>query len=409
MKNIFVSRNVILIVISLFCGTFLTYAQIAQPQLDSAYGAMWSPDGRTLAISGRSGLWLYNLLTGNLESISQGVAFNGWTTDSRIFTGFGFFNPVTRLVEGQFTLQRPQYTFSTNIGLSRDAKTLAVLEGDYLDSIAVYNTVNGELIRRINTNNPNAGPQIAWSPDDSRFAMLKPNQPSVLLIPNTDTPRITEYSIANSPSYKSGQFPINIKWSPSGKFLAIGATPSTVFLLDVQSGKFVGNLEGQSPVGLAWSPDETILAVTNGIGTLTLFDVKTRTMIEQYHTSGYNKQIEFSPLGGQLAVANDFTVLAQNGTQSPQVTQQLGVYVRSIGTENAVQLFVPAASPEKLQAITKACGVQPSVQQSLTAQITSNKLQDFTTQVSALTDAQIPPGCKADLLAVAEALMAQGQ
>jgi len=411
MNRVYVSRILITLLISLSYSLSLVYAQSSQ--LDSAYGAKWSPDGRILAISSKNGVWLYNIITGKLEQISERFSIYSWTFDNRIFTGTGFFNPVTRQIEGQFKLQQAQSTFSTPIGLSQDTKSFAMLEGNYLDTIAIYNTTNGELIRRIATNNPNAGPQIAWSPDDSRFAMLRPNKPTVLLIPNTENPNITEFSIVNSSAYQSGQFPVRLKWSPNGQLLAIAASPSTIFILDVQNGKFVSNLEGQASALMAWSPDSTLLAVTDGAGAIGLFDVKTGATVESYHTGGVNWDIEFSPFGGQLAVANDLEAAKQNGSQVAQHAQsdiqQSGVYARSIGIDNAVQLFVPAPSHEKLQAIMQVCRVQPNVRQSLTAQITSNKLQTFANQLSTLTDTQILPGCKADLLAVTKALSATAQ
>lgn len=386
---------------------------IQQPQLDSAYGAAWSPDGRILAVSSHSGLWFYDFTTGTLESAPHDLAFNGWTSDNRIFTGFGFFNLLTQRIEDQFDLQRQNNIFSTSIGLSRDTKTIAVLEGAYLDTIAVYDTTRGELIRRIETGNPNAGPQIAWSPDNSHFAMLRPNKPSVLLIPNTDKPTITEYLLTSSTAYRSNQLPIHVKWSPNGQLLAIGAAPSTTFILDIQSGKFVGTLEGQAPVGMAWSPDAVFLAVADGVGTISLFDVKKASVIEHNYTSGYNWSIEFSPFGGQLAVANDVMAAKQNRTQVGQQSQlnvqQSDVYVRSIGIDNAVQLFVPIPSLKRLKTITETCGVKPNIHQALISLINANDLTAFTKMVSALTDDQSPAGCKADLLAVAEALEAKSQ
>jgi hypothetical protein len=77
--------------------------------------------------------------------------------------------------------------------------------------------------------------------------------------------------------------------------------------------------------------------------------------------------------------------------------------------DGAVQIVVPAPSLEKLKMITEACNTQLTVEQLLITQINEKQLSTFTTQVNGLTNAQIPPGCKADLLAVANALMAHAQ
>ncbi len=388
---------------SLLISCFNTHPlyALATLELEGAYSANWSPDGSLMAIGGTNGLWLYHPFTNNLEFLTNEFSFQSWTLDNRIFTGFGFYNPITRHMEGKFELQPPPDIFSPAIGLSRDAKSFALLEGDYLDTIVVYNTDNGTLIRRIETHNQNAGPQIAWSPDDSQFAMLTPNRPSVLIIPNTGEPKITEYSLHLSPNYKPDQWPSRVKWSPNGKLLAIFAgSPSTIFLLDVQNGIFVDHLEGQVADTLMWSPDGALLAVSNGLDTVSVFDVRTGRVIEQYPSIHGKRQyryfMEFSPYGGQLAITNDV------GGNEAQI--QSTAYFRSIGKSNAVQLFVPAPSLERLKSITQVCGLQPNIQDALNDQIDENNLQAFTDQISALTEAQIPLGCKADVLAVARIL-----
>ncbi|MBZ0099279.1 MAG: hypothetical protein K8F30_09350, partial [Taibaiella sp.] len=92
MKRIFV---LILLLISIRID--VTSTRSAQEILEQATGVAWSLDGSILAISGSHGLWFYYVENGILEYITSEFAFNGWTTDNRIFTGKGFFNPITHL------------------------------------------------------------------------------------------------------------------------------------------------------------------------------------------------------------------------------------------------------------------------------------------------------------------------
>jgi dipeptidyl aminopeptidase/acylaminoacyl peptidase len=218
-----------------------------------------------------------------------------------------------------------------------------------------------------------------WTADGTRFAMF--------------TFRMVEPGTPNSQPIDSGA----------------QAILESLFIVDVPSGNRI-HVEGL-PAGIgyaAWSPDGQYLAGGSNAASLYVWDTTTGAVVESYAlpSEKWLRMVRYSPTGGRLVVGmidSSVTSSLVDTTLRPTSTfsqTQLG---------GAFQIFAPAASPEKLQAITKACGVQPSVQQSLTAQITTNKLQDFTAQVSALTDAQIPPGCKADLLAVAEALMAKGQ
>ncbi|HEX2907406.1 MAG TPA: WD40 repeat domain-containing protein [Phototrophicaceae bacterium] len=385
----------------------------AQETLNRAYSANWSPDGRILAINGNSGLWFYDIEHGTLEHITSDFAFIGWTSNNHVFTGRGFFNPITRHLEDSFELQRPQDIFSTRIGLSHDTTLYALLEGDYLDTIVIYSTETGAPIRRINTTNPNAGAVTKWSPDNTLFAMQVGNRPSVLIIPNTETPTILEYSIKNSPAYQQDQFLFRFQWSPDGDILAIGTTQAIIFLLDVQSETFFGSLESQVPMNIAWSPDGKRLAASNMDGTITVWDVETEAILEKLQTTGLLYDLEFSPYGGVLAIANDIEkALQHNSDGSPRQlilsTNNPKLYIRSIGERNAVQLFVPAPSLQRFAEIASFCGApatltafdtQPEDSIALKVQI-----ETLLQQLADLPENAIPFGCTTDLTAILEAL-----
>lgn len=74
-----------------------------------------------------------------------------------------------------------------------------------------------------------------------------------------------------------------------------------------------------------------------------------------------------------------------------------------------VQIIVPAPSLERLRLLTERCGMADVTEGALLAQAEMSHLPAFIQQVETLNEDQIPPGCAADLIAVAQALQAQGE
>lgn len=69
-----------------------------------------------------------------------------------------------------------------------------------------------------------------------------------------------------------------------------------------------------------------------------------------------------------------------------------------------LSIIVPMPSLEQLQSIANTCHAPEAVGQSLTGSNQADQLTDFVAQIEALPEDSIPPACRADLLAVAEAL-----
>jgi WD40 repeat protein len=156
--------------------------------------------------------------------------------------------------------------------------------------------------------------------------------------------------------------------------------------------------------GLAWSSINREIATHSADGLVKLWNLETETILEEYRgVEQYPGNVHFSPFGGRLAFGR--TVL-QSGTVSSSEQQPIITESRANALYNIV---VPAPSPERLQAITDACGLQPAADQALTTEISTQDYAGFTTQLEALPEDALPPGCRADLLAVAAALDAQGE
>jgi WD40 repeat protein len=156
--------------------------------------------------------------------------------------------------------------------------------------------------------------------------------------------------------------------------------------------------------GLAWSPSSQEIATHSADGSVRIWDLETQIAVEQYFgVEQYPGSVSFSPFGGRLAFGR--TVVQSN---SVSTTEQQPIITED-RTNALYNIVVPAPSPERLQAITDACGLAPAADTALTAEISTQNYAGFTAQLEALPEDALPPGCRADLLAVAAALDAQGE
>jgi WD40 repeat protein len=213
----------------------------------------------------------------------------------------------------------------------------------------------------------------------------------------------------------------SVEWSNAGSQLAFGTqtfqsetAPSRrayaqVYVINWNTGEQVNawTTQDQSIFDVNWSSDDNLLATASIDGFTRIWNVSSGSELNNYSNgiTRYAVDINFSPFGGRLAYGGTFagselqtaTTLQTNTDGSAQLAG------------GAVQIVVPAPSPERLQAITDACGLQPAADQALTAEISTQDYAGFTAQLEALPESALPPGCRADLLAVAAALEAQGQ
>jgi WD40 repeat protein len=156
-----------------------------------------------------------------------------------------------------------------------------------------------------------------------------------------------------------------------------------------------------SVAGVFWSRDNRHLAVLNEDDTTTLWDIEAGIITASYPSFGAGQYdqggIAYSPYGGRLVLGN---WLNPNASRLLEEAQLLG--------EGTVQIIVPDPSLERLNAIAELCA-QDSPSSARAASLTSQSiseatLTDFIAQVDTLPADAIPPGCAADLLAVAQAL-----
>jgi WD40 repeat protein len=403
-----------LTVLVLTLSTLLFDTAFAQEnQIGDIRSLYWSPDGAKLIANTNKGIYLYDrdfrlLVFESHRDSNYPYIISSWSPDSQsIIVGKEIWDASTL---------KPILTMPTEFGVTgwnKDGTQVFSL-GSEGREIIILDAVSGQIVHKL----PTVPIEWAkWSPDNTRFATALGS--AVMLIDAVQGNIIAQYNQSGIIS--------SIEWSPDSSKLAFSlqtvvqpntlgshATDGSVavvyetHILNTNTGQLIQTFSPLPDyfVHLRWTPDSSELIGLSGNGNVFVWDILTGKIVDSFQTPGRLGAIALSPYGGRLFVASNVLEAVDNVARG--AVKPISAFSENV-LNGAILVAVPHPSEVKLQAITQACGVQPSVQQSLTAQITTNKLQDFTKQVSALTDAQIPPGCKADLLAVAEALMAKGQ
>lgn len=317
-----------------------------------------------LAVGGRpdgkesSEVLLLDILTGNLQSI--------YTTGDTITT-------LAWSPDG------------TKLGIVKSPLTMSVTSGDELQ-IWDMSTLKMQ-VSMLSPGYDHRITSIAWSPDSQRIVGGNTNK-TVIIWDATTGNELLVFS-------EHKDVIRSVDWSPDGsQIITSGSTDDdTVRIWDAVSGENFATFEARGAT-VRWSPDGHEVAIGENRKVRILDPLNDHELLNVATTSLVS-EIDYSPYGGRLVFADEI----ESSSVSPISTF----------SDGAVQIIVPNPSPEKLQSILELCGVEASVHEALATQITANELEDFIADVSALTDAQIPVGCKADLLAMARALVAEGE
>lgn len=371
------------------------YAEENLP-FSSAYDVAWSQDGTLLAVGTSEGLLFYHPVTHMSELLRdvRGGANLVWSADgSQLLSGLTIVNRETKQVESLRISGGRVFGWSEDgeylVAVIHNSQDIGILDAHTLQLIETIVIDRGEIT------------SVSWSPDETRFAVTIPNG-SVLIVSNSANPTIIEYP--QDPTA------IRVSWSPLGDMLAIGTVAHTVWIWDAKKQEIIHTFDGQGANRFDWSPDGGLLAASNLDGTLTVWDIETGTVVDSLQTFGYLNDAAFSPYGGMLAVATDITnALLYRPTPTSQAhdVRNAARWNQTLGTDGAVQIIVPAPSLERLRRLTERCGMTTSVEGQVLAQAETSHLPAFIQQVKSLSNDQIPPGCAADLIAVAQALQAR--
>ncbi len=204
-----------------------------------------------------------------------------------------------------------------------------------------------------------------------------------------------------------------LEWNATGTRLAftthssqvIRYVPSQLGVYDLsqQAEILHMSLDTETAFGLDWSVDEEQVVTQSGDGRVRVWDLETGTLLAEYTSIPrlYPIDAAFSPYGGRLAYGTLIpSAPGQEANNSPAGGSSLA--------GGAVQIVVPDPSLGRLNAIAQLCA-RDSASRALGAPLTAQAVTDatlptFVAQIESLPADAIPPACRADLLAVADAL-----
>ncbi len=214
-------------------------------------------------------------------------------------------------------------------------------------------------------------------------------------------------------------------WNTSGKKIAIGDTLAKIYLVDGFTFEPISILEGHILInpeeawtynsaitGLAWHPDQRLLASAANDQTVRVWDTDTGATLAVYQHGRANRRtdVSWSRYGGRLAFPAKPETVALNAANFRGAVTSFA--------DGQAQIVVPVPSLERLTTVASLClpDIAPTSTRAVNllspaslATLPADALPDFITQIEALPLDAIPPACAADLIAVAEAIIAQGE
>jgi WD40 repeat protein len=327
------------------------------------WGPTWSPDDRFIAagcVNATIAIWNVDTgeqiaLLGSFENYFGGFA---WSPDQRTFhvTG-GEYEAIGTVWDTQTWTQVNSYqgVFSSTIVFNPQGDQAVLFNGD---AIRIVDTASYTAISNSRDFEYSDGTDyvlmLAWSPDGTRIVTgLLDGRIMVRSVPALDV--IAVYPISEKLDTQQDHHPLQ----------------------QVRAVSF--SADGQQVLSIA------------GDGTFQAYDLTTQQVIS---TRQYPQvsAASFSAYGGQLALLDaSLLPIYQEGVASLN---------QAVPTD-LLTLTVPMPTQTTLEQLGAACGLSARSQQAAT------DLTAFTAQVESLPDTQIPPGCRADLLAVAAALQGE--
>lgn len=383
----------------------------------------WSPDGSKLAISTTSGVYVYDE---EFALVAQYLT-NGSPSDPNYVRPNPYWSPDgTHLAVGRTILDAvtliPSSTTNSIFPLAQwspDGQYAISLSADYLGT-EWYDAQTGALARRVVFHDLIVSvTQFPFlSPDGTRFVSRVGNNLLTILDAVTgETLSETEFPHQISPFVWDNTGTRVAYWSIEN---TLASTPGSIaqpgntgrgYLVSVQIMDVVSNQVivrsaplNDYPSWLQWSNDNSMVIGPVGNNVVRAWDSSTGEILGEASFPGVIVATDISPFGGRYAAALGEVppLLVMSETSVSAIAYPLQTQF-----EGKLQIVVPSFLNDYLQRVAANCDLQPALEQSLVQEIDNNRLEAFATDVGNLPDAQIAPGCRADLLAVAQALQAQ--
>lgn len=361
----------------------------------------WSPDGTELAILANNGVFIYDrnfqLLRYREASFPAYWNFDLWSPDgTRLLILSQVWDAATleTLVDSEVSLR----------GWLADGHRLFNLTADTLQ---IRNALDGSLIHTIDL--PFQIEEATASPDGTKIALgygylvdLAAGD-GIYQTGSTDYGRIYAWSPDSTQIAYISVLPADHPSFPSH---------SVVKIIDRSSGKILRESEplNDFPFSISWSVRGPFLAGLSKTGRVFIWETRTLQLLNSIPVHpDLTGDLDLSPFGGIVAVArspgaND---ISPQSLPEPLSGGFGGVVYSEVN--QIIDLAVPVTTHNYLQTMIDLCTDDTTTVSRLIQQIETRAYLRFRDEVIGLTEEFMPGGCRADLIAVAEAIIAQGE
>lgn len=389
--------------------TVISAQDVEMPAIISA--VKWHPHGEGLLVTGRAspgvfGMWLFDTDMRLVRMFpNENRVSADWSPDgTRLSMGRNILDVQT--LEVLLTLDAK----SGIGGWSPDgSQVLAWVDENHL---GLFDSRTGEVIRTVAVGEmiPEA---VSWSPNGEYFVLFQPVG-TTNIISAEDGRQIATVPI---------EYPVGLRWSPDSRYLAAAfttrvepGTPNTlsdaasptvasVVVWEALTGSIVQTFSGLPalPLMLRWHPQRPELAGGAGQGLLFVWNIETGEQENIFRTISALTSLDYSPFGGRLVVGSRTPDQVVFDGRSYPMAGQVG-WSRDVVTET-LQMIIPDPSVELLESVETVCVPESQAEALPNVDATT---QDLTAYVEAVRqNSRIPPGCQAELLAVAEAIQSR--
>ena len=224
----------------------------------SARAIAYSPDGKTLAVGGSLGIWLYDAHTGAEIAL--------------------------------FEIAREYMSDLQFIVYSPDGKTIASVSGQ---KIRIWDAETGALLKTLKGHIDRIY-SVAFSPDGKTIAI--DSRDKTIPIWDAETGALLKTLKGHTDRIYS------VAFSPDGKIIASGSEDKTIRIWDAKTGALIRTLTGHADgvPSIAFSPDGKTIASGSGDKTIRIWDAETGAPLKTLAEHVFFSSVAYSPDGRTL-------------------------------------------------------------------------------------------------------------